>query len=99
MRVKNKKFSTIWIENSEVKIIDQTKLPHQFTIKDLKTVDDAIKWFMKQIPKKTRTIKMEKNLMFVIALECKKFDFSMNYTKVALFLKIFPKSDVSYYTS
>ena len=25
-----------------VKIIDQTKLPHQFIIKDLKTVNDAI---------------------------------------------------------
>jgi len=25
-----------------VKIIDQTKLPHQFIIKDLKTVKDAI---------------------------------------------------------
>ena len=28
--------------NQVVKIIDQTKLPHQFIIKDLKTVKDAI---------------------------------------------------------
>ncbi len=42
MRIKDKEFRTIWYENSKVKIIDQTKLPHQFIIKDLKTVKDAI---------------------------------------------------------
>ena len=30
------------VENNTVKIIDQTKLPHQFIIKELKTVKDAI---------------------------------------------------------
>ena len=43
MRVKNKKYRTIWFENNSVKIIDQTKLPHQFIIKDLKTIKDAVK--------------------------------------------------------
>ena len=43
MRIENKVYRTIWFENNLVKIIDQTKLPHQFIIKDLKTVDDAIK--------------------------------------------------------
>ena len=43
MRVKNKKYRTIWFENNLVKIIDQTKLPHQFIIKDLKTIKDAVK--------------------------------------------------------
>ena len=33
---------TIWFENNVVKIIDQTKLPHQFIIKDLNSVKDAI---------------------------------------------------------
>ena len=42
MRIKNKKFRTIWFENNLVKIIDQTKLPHHFIVKDLKTVRDAI---------------------------------------------------------
>ena len=42
MRINNKKFRTIWFENSVVKIIDQTKLPHKFLIKDLKTSADAI---------------------------------------------------------
>jgi methylthioribose-1-phosphate isomerase len=42
MRIKNKSYRTIWFENNLVKIIDQTKLPHQFIIKDLKTVKDAI---------------------------------------------------------
>ena len=42
MRIKGKEYRTIWFENNVVKIIDQTKLPHHFIIKDLKTVKDAI---------------------------------------------------------
>jgi methylthioribose-1-phosphate isomerase len=42
MKIQNKEYRTIWYEESVVKIIDQTKLPHQFIIKDLKTVKDAI---------------------------------------------------------
>ena len=42
MLIENKSYRTIWFENNLVKIIDQTKLPHQFIIKDLKTVKDAI---------------------------------------------------------
>ena len=42
MKIQGKDYRTIWYENSVVKIIDQTKLPHQFIIKDLKTVKDAI---------------------------------------------------------
>ena len=42
MRIEGKEYQTIWFENNVVKIIDQTKLPHQFIIKDLKTVKDAI---------------------------------------------------------
>ena len=42
MKIKNKNFKTIWFENDVVKIIDQTKLPHLFIIKDLKKVKDAI---------------------------------------------------------
>ena len=42
MRIEGKEYRTIWFENETVKIIDQTKLPHQFIIKDLKTVKDAI---------------------------------------------------------
>tara|TARA_B100000900_G_scaffold414533_1_gene441444 strand:- start:1110 stop:2189 length:1080 start_codon:yes stop_codon:yes gene_type:complete len=40
MKVKNKNFSTIWLENSRIKIIDQTKLPFEFKIKELKTLED-----------------------------------------------------------
>ena len=32
MRIEGKEYRTIWIENNVVKIIDQTKLPHQFII-------------------------------------------------------------------
>ena len=43
MRIQGKEYRTIWYENNVVKIIDQTKLPHQFIIKELKTVKDAVK--------------------------------------------------------
>ena len=43
MKIQNKEYRTIWYEDDVVKIIDQTKLPHQFIIKDLKTVQDVIK--------------------------------------------------------
>jgi len=44
MKIDGKEYHTIWFDekNQVVKIIDQTKLPHQFIIKDLKTVKDAI---------------------------------------------------------
>ncbi len=42
MKIEGKSYKTIWFEDNLVKIIDQTKLPHQFIIKDLKSVKDAI---------------------------------------------------------
>jgi len=44
MHINGKAFRTIWFDEKDqaVKIIDQTKLPHQFEIKNLKTVKDAI---------------------------------------------------------
>ena len=44
MKIQGKEYRTIWFEekNKLVKIINQTKFPHQFIIKDLKTVKDAI---------------------------------------------------------
>ena len=42
MKIEGKSYKTIWFENNLVKIIDQTKLPHQFIVKELKTVKDAI---------------------------------------------------------
>ena len=42
MKINDKAYRTIWFENNLVKIIDQTKLPHQFIIKNLITVKDAI---------------------------------------------------------
>ena len=42
MKIQGKEYRTIWYEEKKVKIIDQTKLPHQFVIKDLKSVKDAI---------------------------------------------------------
>ena len=42
MKIEEKEYRTIWFENNVVKIIDQTKLPHQFIIKDLKTLKDSI---------------------------------------------------------
>ncbi len=44
MHISGKEFRTIWFDKKDrvVKIIDQTKLPHKFEIKNLKTVKDAI---------------------------------------------------------
>jgi len=44
MIIEGKEYRTIWFDekNKVVKIIDQTKLPHKFIIKDLKTAKDAI---------------------------------------------------------
>ncbi len=42
MKIEGKSYKTIWFENNLVKIIDQTKLPHHFVIKNLKTVKDVI---------------------------------------------------------
>ena len=42
MKIEGKDYRTIWFDNNVVKIIDQTKLPHSFVIKDLKNVSDAI---------------------------------------------------------
>jgi len=44
VKIEGKEYRTIWFDEKKqiVKIIDQTKLPHQFIIKDIKTVKDAI---------------------------------------------------------
>ena len=44
MKIQGKEYRTIWFdeETKLVKIIDQTKLPHQFIIKNLKTTKEAI---------------------------------------------------------
>ena len=44
MHVNGKAFRTIWFDEKDqaVKIIDQTKLPHTFEVKNLKTVKDTI---------------------------------------------------------
>ena len=42
MKIEGKSYKTIWFENNLVKIIDQTKLPHKFVIKELRTITDAV---------------------------------------------------------
>ncbi len=42
MKIDGKEYRTIWFEDNKVKIIDQTKLPHKFIIKTLKTSKDAV---------------------------------------------------------
>ena len=42
MKIESKSYRTIWFKNNIIKIIDQTKLPHKFIIKDIKTVQEAI---------------------------------------------------------
>ena len=45
MIVDGKQIRPIWLGEDKriVQVIDQRKLPHQFVIEDLKTVDDAIR--------------------------------------------------------
>ena len=44
MKIKGKEYRTIWFDekSKSVKIIDQTKLPHKFIIKDLENIKDTI---------------------------------------------------------
>ena len=42
MRIEGKQYKTIWNENERIKIIDQTKLPHEFVVKELNSCNDAI---------------------------------------------------------
>jgi methylthioribose-1-phosphate isomerase len=45
MKIENQHYRTIWVKENNAKIvqiIDQTKLPHQFVISDLASVDDFI---------------------------------------------------------
>ena len=42
MHINGKVIRTIWFEDNIVKIIDQTKLPHKFIIKDLRNIKDAV---------------------------------------------------------
>jgi len=42
MKIEGTNYKTIWFEDNKVKIIDQTKLPHKFLIKELKTCDEAV---------------------------------------------------------
>jgi len=44
MKIEGKEYRTIWFDkqSQNVKIIDQTKLPHQFIVKNLKNVKDVI---------------------------------------------------------
>ena len=45
MKIKGQNYRTIWFEEktSEVKIIDQTKLPHKFVVKRLNNLEDSVK--------------------------------------------------------
>lgn len=43
MKINGKAFRSIWIEDDKVKIINQTRLPHEVPIVELKTMEDAAK--------------------------------------------------------
>ncbi len=43
MKVNKKDFTTLWVENNSVKIIDQTKLPFEFVVIGLKSLKDFCK--------------------------------------------------------
>ena len=41
MKVADRHYRSIWVEAGEVRIIDQTRLPHEFAIKSLDNLEDA----------------------------------------------------------
>lgn len=41
MRVHGTPYRTIWAEGTAVKVIDQTRLPHEFVVEELRTLTDA----------------------------------------------------------
>ena len=49
MKINSKNYRTIWFENNIVKIIDQTKLPHQFVIKVLLSNAEKAKSMIKNL--------------------------------------------------
>ena len=42
MKIDGKSYKTIWFEKNSVKIIDQTKLPFKFEIKELKSLQSFV---------------------------------------------------------
>ena len=42
MKIEGKEYRTIWFDENVIKIINQTKLPHQFIIKELKNIKDTV---------------------------------------------------------
>ena len=42
MKVNKKNYSTIWFEDKKIKIIDQTKLPFKFVIKELSSLESFV---------------------------------------------------------
>ena len=78
MRIEEKDYNTIWFDekNQVVKIIDQTKLPHQFIIKDLKNIKDVINAIKKMEVRGAPLIGGAASYGIVLAIiEKKDFDF------------------------
>jgi len=78
MRIEEKDYNTIWFDekNQVVKIIDQTKLPHKFIIKDLKNIKDVINAIKKMEVRGAPLIGGAASYGIVLAIiEKKDFDF------------------------
>lgn len=59
MKVNKKDYSTIWLEKNKVKIIDQTKLPFKFVIKEL----SSLKSFFNAIKKWKSEVRLSLELL------------------------------------
>ena len=78
MKIEGKEYRTIWFDekNQVVKIIDQTKLPHKFIIKDLKNIKDVINAIEKMEVRGAPLIGGAASYGIVLAIiEKKDFDF------------------------
>ena len=71
MKIEGKEYRTIWFEKNLLKIIDQTKLPHKFIIKELKTLDDAVN-AIKTMEVKNLLLEIANTIIFILEMRISK---------------------------
>ncbi len=91
MNIKGTHFRSIWVNETDkkiIKIIDQTKLPHEFIIADLKTVDDVAIAIKDMLVRGAGLIGATAGYgMYLAALEAPKNNFEAYISSAATILK------------
>ena len=91
MNVKSKHYRTIWVKEKDekvIQIIDQTRLPHEFIIIDLKKVDDVAVAIKDMLVRGAGLIGATAGYgMYIAALEAPENDFDSYVASVGTKLK------------